>query len=96
MPNNVTNFWVFDDDDQIINFLSSKDIFKDSAIDDEEHEKQLHESGAQQKSGDKRGKPKENVVPRQVTKLESLFDFQYKFKNPIRWKVGYFGMQWRW
>jgi len=41
IPDNITNFRVFDDDEQIINFLASKDVFKDAAIDDQEHDERL-------------------------------------------------------
>ncbi len=41
----------------------------------------------QQVSEDKKGKPKENVVPRQVTKLENLFDLQDRFKRPTNCKT---------
>ncbi len=44
---NITNYRVFDDDDQIINFLYSKDIFKDSAIDDRENDEKNCNSGTQ-------------------------------------------------
>ena len=35
---NITNWGIFDDDQKIIDFLHSKDIFKGSVIDDEKHE----------------------------------------------------------
>ena len=35
---NITNWRVFEDDEQIINFLHSEDTFKGSVIDDEQHE----------------------------------------------------------
>jgi len=41
VPDSITNFRVFDDDEQIINFLASKDVFKDVAIDDQEHDERL-------------------------------------------------------
>ena len=34
---NVTNFWIFDDDQKIIYLLHSEDTFKASMIDDEQH-----------------------------------------------------------
>ena len=38
IPDNITNWRVFEDDEQIINFLHSEDTFKGSVIDDEQHE----------------------------------------------------------
>ena len=38
IPNTITNWRVFKDDEQIINFLDFKDTFKGSVIDDEQHE----------------------------------------------------------
>ena len=35
IPDNFTNWRVFEDDEQIINFLHSKDTFKGLVIDDE-------------------------------------------------------------
>ena len=37
VPNNVTNLRVFDDDQQILDFLKNEETFKDVVIDDEEH-----------------------------------------------------------
>jgi hypothetical protein len=41
IPDNVTNWRVFNNDIQIINFLTSSDVFQDSVIDDEAHEQDL-------------------------------------------------------
>ena len=41
IPDNVTNLRVFDDDQQIIDFLTNNETFKDSVIDDEEHQANL-------------------------------------------------------
>ena len=35
IPNNITNWRVYEDNEQIIKFLHSKDIFKGSVIDNE-------------------------------------------------------------
>ena len=73
VPDNITNFRVFDDDEQIINFLASKDVFKDAAIDDQEHDERLQDKGTHKKS---ENQSKGNCVPKSVVKLENLFDFQ--------------------
>ena len=46
IPDNITNWRVFEDDEQIINFLHSKDTFKGSVIDDEQHEALLQASAS--------------------------------------------------
>ena len=44
ISDNITNWRVFVDDEQIINFLHLEDIFKGSVIDDEQHESLLQAS----------------------------------------------------
>ena len=44
IPDNITNWRIFVDDEQIINFVHSKDTFKGSIIDDEQHEALLQAS----------------------------------------------------
>ena len=41
MPDNVTNWRVFNDDEQVINFLTMEDTFKGSVIDEEEHDAEI-------------------------------------------------------
>ena len=41
VPNNVTNWRVFNDDEQIINFLTMEETFKDSVIDEEKHDAEI-------------------------------------------------------
>ena len=42
IPDNVTNWKVFYDDQQILGFLTTHDTFKDVAIDEVEHDKYNH------------------------------------------------------
>jgi hypothetical protein len=49
IPDNITNWRVFEDDEQIINFLHSEDTFKGSVIDDEQHEALLQASASEEK-----------------------------------------------
>ena len=37
IPDNITNWRIFDDDQKIIELLHSKDTFRGSVIDDEQH-----------------------------------------------------------
>jgi len=92
VPDNITNFRVFDDDEQIINFLASKYVFKDAAIDDEEHDDQIRNVGTQEIQVDK---PKKNYMPKSVVKLENLFDFQDHFKKTTNCKTPMSSMKYK-
>ena len=41
IPDNITNWRVFDDDQQIINFLHMEDTFQDAVIDEDTHDESL-------------------------------------------------------
>lgn len=41
IPNNITNFHIFNEDQQILNFMMNTNVFKDVAINEDEHEKEL-------------------------------------------------------
>jgi hypothetical protein len=41
IPDNITNWRVFDDDQQIINFLHMEDTFQDAVIDESTHDENL-------------------------------------------------------
>ena len=68
IPDNITNWRVFEDDEQIINFLHSKDTFKGSVIDDEQHESLLQASALEEKP------EHSNTMPKNIARLEKLFD----------------------
>ena len=72
IPDNITNWRVFEDDEQIINLFHSKDTFKGSIIDDEQHEALLQGLASEQKPEHSNGMPK-NII-----RLEKLFDLQDK------------------
>jgi nitrogen regulatory protein PII-like uncharacterized protein len=66
IPDNIMNWRVFEDDEQIINFLHSKDTFKGSVIDDEQHETLLQALASEKK-------PEEsNIIPKNIVRLEKL------------------------
>ena len=66
IPNNVTNWKVFDDDQQIVDFLSSQNTFKGMAIDEANHEKSLFDLF--------------NIIPKSVISLEKFYELQDKFR----------------
>ena len=74
ISDNITNWRIFDDEKKIINFLHSKDTFKGSIIDDEQHESLLQASALDDN-------PKyNNTMPKNIIRMEKLFNLQDKFK----------------
>ena len=61
IPDNIMNWRVFKDDEQFINFLHSKDTFKGSVIDDEQHEALLQASASEEKLETSNKMPK-NII----------------------------------
>jgi hypothetical protein len=86
VPNNISNWKVFEGDEQIINFLTNQDNFKDLAIDDEEFQEKTTETNPQE--GQDVGKLKAHTIPRGIANLESLFDLKDHFKGPKNVKTG--------
>jgi hypothetical protein len=64
---NISNWRIFNDDQQIVEFVSSESTFHDTSIDDEEHTKTL------EKFQDEMKDLKSDVIPRNVVTLEKLF-----------------------
>ena len=81
IPDNITNWRVFKDDNQIINFLHSEDTFNGSVIDCEQHESLL------QASTSEKNPEHSNTMPKNIVKLEKLFDLQDKLRRPINTKT---------
>ena len=83
VPDNITNMRVFDDDEQIINFLTNEDAFKESIIDEKEHQSDLQNEDI----------VKGNSMPKGVRTLEGMFDLQSKFRKPANVKTNNSSMQ---
>lgn len=66
--NNITRCGVFDDEQQIIDFMHSEDTFRRSIIDDEKHVDSLHASRSRDELD------RENKIPKSIVSLEKLFD----------------------
>ena len=81
IPDNITNWRVFEDDEQIINFLHFEDTFKGSVIDDEQHEALLQALALEEKH--EHG----NIMLKNIVKLEKLFDLQEKIRRPTNTKT---------
>ena len=78
IPDNVTNLRVFDDDQQIIDFLRNEEIFKDSVINDEKHQANI-QSGY--------------FMPKEVKTLDGFFYLNSKFRKLANVKKNSFFMQ---
>lgn len=62
--NNITNWGVFDDDAQIINFFHIEYTFRDLDVDESQHEQDFIDSSLEDH------KVLENTIPRSVVRLE--------------------------
>ena len=66
ISDNVMNWKVFDDDQQILDFLSSQDTFQGMLIDEADHDKSLSDIS--------------NITLKSIINLEIFYDLQDKFK----------------
>jgi ribonuclease HI len=86
VPNNISNWKVFEGDEQIINFLTNQDNFKDLAIDDEVFQEQSTDPDP--RTGQPTDKSKSHTIPKGIANLENLFDLKERFKGPKNAKTG--------
>ena len=70
---NVTNWKVFDDDQQVLDFLAAQDTFEGMAIHETDHEKYLSDPS--------------NIIPKFVIILENFYDLQDKFRQTTNCKT---------
>jgi ribonuclease HI len=88
IPDNITNWRVFDDDQQIINFLHMEETFQGAMIDEQTHEDNLRDFTVIPNL-----KPPEalsdmvNSLPKSVARLEKFYDFEDKFKKSVNCKT---------
>jgi ribonuclease HI len=88
VPDNITNWRVFDDDRQIINFLHMEETFQGAVIDEQTHDDNLHDFTVIPNP-----KPSEalsdmvNSLPKSVARLEKFYDFEDKFKKTVNCKT---------
>jgi hypothetical protein len=75
VPDNITNWRVFNDGDHIINFITQEDTYKDLVIDENQHDSEINSPPI-----DGKAKP-ENIIPKYVVKLEGFYDLQDRFKT---------------
>jgi ribonuclease HI len=88
VPDNITNWRVFDDDQQIINFMHMEETFQGAVIDEQMHNDNLHDFTVIPNP-----KPSEalsdmvNSLPKSVARLEKFYDFEDKFKKTVNCKT---------
>lgn len=75
IPKNVTYWRVFNDDYDIVNFLTSEGSYDEKIIDENEHDILLKQ------------KANENPIPKSLIKLEDLYDLKDKFKKVTNAKI---------
>eukprot|EP00253_Pinus_taeda_P034960 PITA_34960 len=68
IPDNVTNWRVFNHDEDILQFLTFEKSYDNQIIEEDEHDIQM------------RNKHEENSIPKHVVKLEDLYDIKERFK----------------
>jgi hypothetical protein len=79
VSNNISNWKVFEGDEQILNFLTNQDNFKDLAIDDEEFQEKTTKTKPQTRQDV--GNMKAHTIPKGVANLEIMFDLCYHSVN---------------
>jgi ribonuclease HI len=88
IPNNITSWRVFEDDQQIINFLHMEETFQGAIIDEQSHDDNLSDFTVIPNL-----KPPEalsdmvNFIPKSVVRLEKFYDFEDKFKKKVNCKT---------
>jgi ribonuclease HI len=88
VPNNITSWRVFEDDQQIINFLHMEETFQGAVIDEQTHDDNLRDFTVIPNP-----KPPEalsdmvNFIPKSVVRLEKFYDFEDKFKKMVNCKT---------
>jgi hypothetical protein len=90
VPDNISNWRVFEGDEHIISFLTNEENFRDLAIDDDVFQKILVEEDNQDANpigGNNSNQPKIHTMPQGVVSLENLFDLREKFKKPKNTKT---------
>ena len=72
---NITNWRVFNDDADIVNFLTSEGSYSNQIIDEDHHDRQIQQNSI------------DNAIPKSVVKLEDLYDLKSRFKRSTNSKL---------
>jgi hypothetical protein len=90
VPNNISNWKVFEGDEKIVYFLTNQDNFKDLPIDDEFFQEKLPETYFHKKKGrtdQSNNKPRFHTIPKGVANLKNLFNLRERFKGSMNTKT---------
>jgi hypothetical protein len=94
IPDNITNWRVFDDDQQIINFLHMEDTFQDVVIDENTHDENLHDfSVISDPRSAESSSDMVNSIPKYVIRLEKFYDLHDKFRGVVNCKTNSSSLQ---
>jgi hypothetical protein len=91
VPNNISNWKVFEGDKHIIIFLTNQDNFKDLDIENDIFQAQLAETDLhlqKPETNQSTDKPRSHTIPKGVANLENLFDLRERFKGTTNIKMG--------
>jgi len=75
IPDNITNWRVFNDDLDIVNFLTFEGSYSNQIIDEDHHDRQMKQNSIN------------NAIPKSVVKLEDLYDLKKWFKRSTNSKL---------
>jgi len=75
IPDNVTNWRVFNNDADIINFLTSEGSYEEQVIDEHEHGLQI------------KHKQHQNPILKSIVKMEDLYYLKDRFKKTTNSKL---------
>ena len=75
IPDNITNWRIFNDDPDIVSFLTSEGSYTNQIIDEDQHDQQLQQDSTN------------NAIPKSVVKLEDLYDLKDQFKRSTNSKL---------
>jgi ribonuclease HI len=88
VPDNITNWRVFDDDQQIINFLHMEETFQGAVIDERTHDDNLHDfTVIPDPKSPEALSDMVNSIPKSIVRLEKFYDFEDKFKKTVNCKT---------
>jgi hypothetical protein len=91
VPNNISNWKVFEGDEEIINFLTNQEKFKDMALDDELFQEKLVETDSHEQRCETNHPcniSNFHTILKWVANLENLFDLRERFKGSTNTNIG--------
>ena len=75
IPDNITNWRIFNDDPDIVSFLTSERSYTNQIIYEEQNDKQIQHDSTN------------NAIPKSIVKLEDLYDLKDRFKRSTNSKL---------